>query len=320
MSITRTTRSLSTEAARAARRWYVADAEGKVLGRLASRVALVLRGKTNPGFSPHLDAGDFVVVVNAAKIRLTGEKLEKKEYIRHTTYPGRVRRAAAARAPARRVLRARDLAHDRAPAVRGHLDRGPVPHRSERAGGRRVGAGGGDPPRHHTRAAPSRPRAPLAAQEGGLHHPRSARGRAQEVRAPQGAQAAAVLEALSRRPSGRFVAPGTLVAYCARPWRRAGRWRRACRWPCWARPATRAWSSCGSSRGIRPSSSPSSPRSSTATGARPTSTPSSPGSWRRRCGRRSLRRSPRRPGSCSRRCRTGRPRRSWRSSSGAGAG
>src|SRR5213594_2174612 len=77
MSITRTTRSLSTEAARAARRWYLADAEGKVLGRLASRVASVLRGKTNPGFSPHLDAGDFVVVVNAAKIRLTGEMLAR---------------------------------------------------------------------------------------------------------------------------------------------------------------------------------------------------------------------------------------------------
>src|SRR2546426_6144749 len=102
MSITRTTRSLSTEAARAARRWYVADAEGKVLGRLASRVASVLRGKTNPGFSPHLDAGDFVVVVNAAKIRLTGEKLEKKEYIRHTTYPGGVRRARAGGGPAPR--------------------------------------------------------------------------------------------------------------------------------------------------------------------------------------------------------------------------
>src|SRR5437762_11810288 len=100
MSITRTTRSLSTEAARAARRWYVADAEGKVLGRLASRVASVLRGKTNPGFSPHLDAGDFVVVVNAAKIRLTGEKLEKKVYIRHTTYPGGVRRAREGGVPA----------------------------------------------------------------------------------------------------------------------------------------------------------------------------------------------------------------------------
>src|SRR5947207_15051440 len=95
MSITRTTRSLSTEAARAARRWYVADAEGKVLGRLASRVASVLRGKSNPGFSPHLDAGDFVVVVNAATIRLTGEKLEQKAYVRHTTYPAGARRASA---------------------------------------------------------------------------------------------------------------------------------------------------------------------------------------------------------------------------------
>src|SRR5947208_14195687 len=95
MSITRTTRSLSTEAARAARRWYVADAEGKVLGRLASRVASVLRGKTNHGFSRHLDADDFVVVVNAAKIRLTGGKLEKKEYVRHTSYPSRARPARA---------------------------------------------------------------------------------------------------------------------------------------------------------------------------------------------------------------------------------
>jgi large subunit ribosomal protein L13 len=95
MSLTHTTRSLSTETARAARRWYVADAEGRVLGRLASRVASVLRGKTNPAFSPHLDAGDFVVVVNAAKIRLTGQKLARKEYIRHTGYPGGVRRASA---------------------------------------------------------------------------------------------------------------------------------------------------------------------------------------------------------------------------------
>jgi large subunit ribosomal protein L13 len=95
MSMTRTTRSLSTEAARAARRWYIADAEGKVLGRLASRVASVLRGKTTPAFSPHLDAGDFVVVVNAAKIRLTGQKLAKKEYIRHTGWPGGVRRVRA---------------------------------------------------------------------------------------------------------------------------------------------------------------------------------------------------------------------------------
>ena len=95
MSLTHTTRSLTTEAARAARRWYVADADGKVLGRLASRVAGILRGKENASFSPHLDAGDFVVVVNAAKVRLTGQKLAQKQYIRHTGYPGGVRRARA---------------------------------------------------------------------------------------------------------------------------------------------------------------------------------------------------------------------------------
>jgi large subunit ribosomal protein L13 len=78
------------------RRWYVADAEGKVLGRLASRLASVLRGKGKATFSPHVDGGDFVVVVNAAKVRLTGQKLRTKEYIRHSGYPGGVRRATAA--------------------------------------------------------------------------------------------------------------------------------------------------------------------------------------------------------------------------------
>ena len=95
MQLTRTTQSPSREAARAARRWFLADADGQVLGRLASRVAAVLRGKTNPRFAPHVDAGDFVVVVNAAKIRLTGTKVQQKEYIRHTGYPGGVRRARA---------------------------------------------------------------------------------------------------------------------------------------------------------------------------------------------------------------------------------
>ena len=95
MSMTRTTRTLTTDEARAARRWYVADADGQVLGRLASRIATVLRGKHNPAFSPHLDAGDFVVVVNAEKVRLTGNKLAEKEYIRHSEYPGGIRRATA---------------------------------------------------------------------------------------------------------------------------------------------------------------------------------------------------------------------------------
>jgi len=95
MPITHTTRSLSTEAARASRRWFVADAEDQVLGRLASHVASVLRGKTRASYTPHVDAGDFVVVVNAAKVRLTGSKLSQKQYIRHSGYPGGVHRARA---------------------------------------------------------------------------------------------------------------------------------------------------------------------------------------------------------------------------------
>ncbi len=70
------------------RRWWVVDAEDVVLGRLASQVAQVLRGKHKPMYTPHLDTGDFVVVVNADKVRLTGTKPEKKTYFRHTGYIG----------------------------------------------------------------------------------------------------------------------------------------------------------------------------------------------------------------------------------------
>lgn len=70
------------------RKWYVIDAEGKVLGRLASKVASYLRGKTKPVFTPNVDTGDFVIVVNAEKIRLTGRKLDEKIYYHHTGYPG----------------------------------------------------------------------------------------------------------------------------------------------------------------------------------------------------------------------------------------
>ena len=73
------------------RRWYVVDAEGKTLGRLASRIATVLRGKHKPGFAPHMDVGDFVIVVNADKVRVTGRKLEQKVYYRHSGYPGGLR-------------------------------------------------------------------------------------------------------------------------------------------------------------------------------------------------------------------------------------
>ncbi|HXJ37005.1 MAG TPA: 50S ribosomal protein L13 [Candidatus Eisenbacteria bacterium] len=105
MSTTRTTRTLTTEAAYAARRWFIADADGQVLGRLATRVASVLRGKHNPGYSPHVDAGDFVVVVNAKKVRLTGKKLDEKVYVRHSEYPGGVRRATAGEVLAKQPTR-----------------------------------------------------------------------------------------------------------------------------------------------------------------------------------------------------------------------
>jgi len=73
------------------RRWYVVDAEEQVLGRLAARVASVLRGKHRPVFTPHVDTGDFVIVVNADKVKLTGRKLWQKFYYRHTGHPGGIK-------------------------------------------------------------------------------------------------------------------------------------------------------------------------------------------------------------------------------------
>lgn len=70
------------------RNWYVVDAEGQTLGRLASRIATILRGKHKPQFSPAVDVGDFVIVVNAEKIRVTGRKMDQKFYYRHSNYPG----------------------------------------------------------------------------------------------------------------------------------------------------------------------------------------------------------------------------------------
>jgi len=73
------------------RRWLVVDAEGRTLGRLATQVAMVLRGKHRPTYTPHLDTGDHVVVINADKVRLTGRKSEDKRYFRHSLYPGGAR-------------------------------------------------------------------------------------------------------------------------------------------------------------------------------------------------------------------------------------
>jgi len=70
------------------RRWVVVDAEGQTLGRLASRIALLLRGKHRPDFTPFLDTGDFVVVINAKKVKVTGQKLLQKQYRRYSGYPG----------------------------------------------------------------------------------------------------------------------------------------------------------------------------------------------------------------------------------------
>src|ERR671925_853233 len=74
-----------------ARNWYLVDADGKTLGRLATRIADTLRGKGKPEYTPHVDTGDFVVVVNAEKIQVTGNKLDQKLYRRHSGYPGGLR-------------------------------------------------------------------------------------------------------------------------------------------------------------------------------------------------------------------------------------
>ena len=74
------------------RLWYVVDAEGKTLGRLATQIADTLRGKRKPQYTPHVDTGDFVVVVNAEKVHVTGKKLDEKMYYRHSGYPGGLRK------------------------------------------------------------------------------------------------------------------------------------------------------------------------------------------------------------------------------------
>jgi large subunit ribosomal protein L13 len=88
---------MKSEEALTQRRWFIVDAQGMVLGRMASEIAKVLRGKNKPIFTPNADAGDFVIVVNARAVRLTGKKLEKKIYYRHTDYPGGIRERSAAK-------------------------------------------------------------------------------------------------------------------------------------------------------------------------------------------------------------------------------
>ena len=92
-----TEKTFSPSASEIQRNWYLVDADGKTLGRLASEIARVLRGKHKPSFSPHMDMGDHVVVINAEKIRVTGRKAEQKVYYRHTGYPGGIRETPYAR-------------------------------------------------------------------------------------------------------------------------------------------------------------------------------------------------------------------------------
>src|SRR5919108_1921560 len=95
-------KTYTTKATDITRNWHVVDADGATLGRLATRVAALLRGKHKATFSPHLDTGDPVVVVNAAKVKVTGNKLQAKLYIRHSGYPGGLRRETLERLLARR--------------------------------------------------------------------------------------------------------------------------------------------------------------------------------------------------------------------------
>ena len=74
------------------KKWYLVDADGKTLGHIATEIAVILRGKNKPTFTPHLDMGDYVVIINAEKVQLTGNKEDQKEYIHHTGYIGHLRR------------------------------------------------------------------------------------------------------------------------------------------------------------------------------------------------------------------------------------
>lgn len=102
------------------RKWYVVDAEGKTLGRLASEVAKVLRGKNKPIFTPHIDTGDYVIVVNAEKIKVTGKKLDQKIYYNHSDYVGGMRETTLRELMAKKPEKVIEL------AVKGMLPKGPL--------------------------------------------------------------------------------------------------------------------------------------------------------------------------------------------------
>ena len=102
------------------RKWYVVDAEGMTLGRLASEVAKVLRGKNKPIFTPHMDTGDYVIVVNAEKVKVTGKKLDQKVYYHHSGYVGGLKEVTLKEKMAKKPEQVIEL------AVKGMLPKGPL--------------------------------------------------------------------------------------------------------------------------------------------------------------------------------------------------
>ena len=102
------------------RKWYVVDAEGQTLGRMTSEIAKVLRGKNKPEFTPHVDTGDYVVVVNAEKIKVTGKKMDQKIYYHHSDYVGGMRETTLKEMMAKKPEKVVEL------AVKGMLPKGPL--------------------------------------------------------------------------------------------------------------------------------------------------------------------------------------------------
>jgi large subunit ribosomal protein L13 len=113
-------KTVSTKPADVTRDWYVVDAEGKTLGRMATEIARLLRGKHKPEYTPHVDTGDYIIVVNAEKVRVTGNKAKDKMYYRHTGYPGGLRSMSFEKMVAHAPERTVEF------AVKGMLPKGPL--------------------------------------------------------------------------------------------------------------------------------------------------------------------------------------------------
>ncbi len=110
-------RTYQAKEAEVEKKWYVVDAEGQILGRLASNIARILRGKHKPIFTPHVDTGDFVIVVNAEKIRVTGKRQEQKSYFSYSGYPGGAK-----------IRYFKDLIRKKPEFVIEHAVKGMIPH------------------------------------------------------------------------------------------------------------------------------------------------------------------------------------------------